>query len=110
MKACNVLIFIAVSALVMLSGCASIGIQTDAQKIATGCAGASASIDVLTVANGFGKLDATQQTAILTAIGVVAPICAAEVAPTLDDVKREAFLAAITGLQLAAAQVTEVKP
>lgn len=110
MKSRNPLMLIMILALVFVSACASIGIQTDAQRIATACAGASASIDVLTVANGFGKLDAVQQTAILAAIGVVAPICAAEVAPTLDDVKREAFLAAITGLQLAAASVAEVKP
>ena len=110
MYARNLLMLITILALVFLSACTAIGIQTDGQRIATACAGASASIDVLTVANSLGKLDAQQQAAILTAIGVVAPICAAEVAPTLDDVKREAFLAAITGLQLAAAKVTEVKP
>lgn len=110
MKSRTILMLITILTFALLSACASTGIQTDAQRIATACAGASASIDVLTVANGFGKLDIAQQAAILTAIGVVAPICAAEVAPTLDDVKREAFMAAITGLQLAAASVTEVKP
>jgi len=105
MKTRNPLIlFVLIAGLALLQACAAVGIQTNAQRIATACAGASASIDLLTVANGMGKLSEAQQVAILNAIGVVAPICAADTPPTLDDVKQQAFVAAIAGLQLAAAQ------
>lgn len=101
---------ITILALAFLSACASIGIQTDGQKIAFACASASASVDVLTAANSLGKLNPQQQAAILTAIGEVAPICAAAVPPTLDDVKRQAFQAAIDALALAATRANGVAP
>lgn len=95
---------------VALGACSAIGIQTDGQKIATACIGASASLKVLTAANVANKLTYEQQSAVLTAISVISPICAAEQAPDLDDVRREAFLAAISALQLAAVKVDEVTP
>ncbi len=90
--------------LVALAACAPLGIKTEAQKIAASCATASASIKVLTAANELGKLTPQAMASVSAAVTIVAPICAAEQAPTLDDVKREAFLAAITALQLAATQ------
>lgn len=88
-----------------LPACAPLGIKTEAQKIAASCATASASIKVLTAANELGKLTPQAQAGVISAVGIIAPICGAEhQAPTLDDVKREAFLAAITALQLAATQ------
>lgn len=103
--------FVLVAALgLALAACSAIGIQTDQQKIATACIGASASLKVLTVANVANKLTYDQQSAVITAIGVISPICAAEQAPDLDDVRREAFLAAISALQLAAVKAGEVPP
>lgn len=90
--------------LVALAACSPLGIKTEAQKIAASCATASASIKVLTAAHTLGKLDAKAAAGVQSAIDIVSPICGAEQAPTLDDVKREAFLAAISALQLAAAQ------
>jgi len=96
--------FIAVFALAAVAACAPLGIKTEAQKIAASCATASASIKVLTAANELGKLTPQAQAGVISAVGIIAPICGAEQAPTLDDVKREAFLAAIAALQLAATQ------
>lgn len=102
-------ICVALLALAM-AACSAIGIQTDGQKIATACIGASASLKVLTAASMANKLSYEQQIGVITAIGVISPICAAEQAPDLDDVRREAFLAAISALQLAAVNVSEVQP
>jgi hypothetical protein len=96
--------FIAVFALAAVAACAPLGIKTEAQKIATACATASASLKVLAAAAELGKLTPQAQGGVIAAVGVISPICGAEQAPTLDDVKREAFLAAITALQLAATQ------
>lgn len=93
-------------ALALFAGCASLGIQTDAQRIATACAGAASSIDVLTIANGMGKLTADQQGHVLLAISVISPVCGSDTPPTLDDVTRAAFDAAIKGLQAAATHAT----
>lgn len=88
-----------------LTACASLGLQTQPQQIAAGCATASASIKVITAANDLGKLDQAQHRAVADAIILVSPICGADQAPTLDDVKREAFAAAIAALQAAATKV-----
>lgn len=80
-------------------------IKTDGQRIAAACATASASIKVITAANELGKLSPEQLGGVVTAIGVITPICGAEQAPTLDDIKREAFLQAIQALQERAAGV-----
>lgn len=95
---------ITVCLVALAAACTPLGIKTEAQKIAASCATASASIKVLTAANELGKLPPQAQASVIAAVGIVAPVCAAEQAPTLDDVKREAFLAAITALQLAATQ------
>lgn len=93
-----------------LAGCASIGIQTDEQKIAMACAGASASIDVLAAAHDAGKLSTEQAQDLFDYVYVLTPICAAEEPPTLTDVQREAFIAAITALQIAATNAAGGKP
>lgn len=93
-----------------LAGCATMGIQTDEQKIALACAGASASIDVLTAAHEAGKLSTEQAKDLFEYASLLAPICAAEEPPTLTDVQREAFLLAIEALQNAAKVATEEKP
>lgn len=87
-----------------ISACSHVGIQSDEQKIATACASASAAMKVLIAANEAGALSETQQAVIRQAIGVAAPICAAEQPPTLDDVRRQAFVAAITLLTTAAVE------
>jgi hypothetical protein len=110
MKTRNVSMMLMMVVALCLGACASIGIQTDAQRIAVACATASASVNVLTAASNMGKLDDDQRYMVLVAISAVSPICTAEVAPTLDDVKREAFMAAIAGLQLAATQVSGGTP
>lgn len=92
-----------------LAGCASFGIQTEGQKIALACAGASASIDVLTAAHDAGKLSTEDAEDLFDYAYLLTPICAAEEPPTLTDVQREAFMAAIKALQDAAVIATEVK-
>lgn len=92
-----------------LAGCASMGIQTNEQKIALACAGASASIDVLTAAHDAGKLSTEDAEDLFDYAYLLTPICAAEEPPTLTDVQREAFMAAIKALQDAAVIATEVK-
>jgi hypothetical protein len=88
-----------------LVACGSVGTSTPQQQVASGCAASSAAIKALTIANDAGKLDAAQQSAILTAIGVIEPVCSAEVAPTLDTVKLAAFVQAIALLQAHAAKL-----
>jgi len=85
----------------LVSSCSFL--ETNEQKIAASCAGASASLKALTAANELGKLTPEQQTIVISAMGVIAPICTAENPPTLDDVRREAFLQAIAALQKATA-------
>jgi hypothetical protein len=86
--------------LVACSGCSGIGgTTTETQQIATACASASAALRVLTVANDAGKLDADAQKAVITAIGITNPICAADTPPTMDTVKLQAFTQAIALLQ-----------
>lgn len=91
----------------LLTACAQLGIQSEEQKIAAACASASAAMKVLIAANEAGRLSVAQQDGILSAIEIAAPICAAETPPTLDDVKRQAFVAAITVLTDAAAKAKE---
>lgn len=98
----TILLAICLAMAIATPACAPLGIKTDAQRIATACATASASVKVLTVANSLGKLNEVQQAQILTAIEIAQPVCAAETPPTLDDVKRAAFLAAIASLETAA--------
>lgn len=93
-----------------LSACGSVGTSSPQQQVAAGCASSSAAIKALTIANDAGKLDAAQQTAILTAIGAVEPVCSAEVAPNLDAVKLAAFVQAITLLQNHAARLQGTTP
>lgn len=92
-----------------LAGCATMGVQTNEQKIALACAGASASIDVLTAAHDAGKLSTEDAEDLFDYAYLLTPICAAEEPPTLTDVQREAFMAAIKALQDAAVIATEVK-
>lgn len=100
----------AIGLIAALAGCASIGIQTDEQKIALACAGASASIDVLTAAHDAGRLSTEQAEDMFNYAYVLTPVCAAEKPPTMTDVQREAFLAVIEALQNAAKVATEEKP
>lgn len=88
-----------------VSACTHVGIQSDEQKIATACASASAAMKVLIAANEAGKLSEVQQSVILRAIDIAAPICAAEESPTLDDVRHQAFVGAITALTAAAVEI-----
>lgn len=91
----------------LLAACSTLGIQSEEQKIAAACASASAAMKVLIAANQAGKFSVAQQDGILSAIEIAAPICAAETPPTLDDVKRQAFVAAITVLTAAAADAAK---
>ncbi len=90
-----------------LAACQSVGQTktTPEQQVAAGCATASASMRVLTLANDAGKLSADQQRSILSAAGYISPICAAEEPPTLDSLKLEAFTRAIVLLQAQAARL-----
>lgn len=95
--------FTAVLFALMLSACTSMGFKTESQRIAASCAIATATLEVLTVANQEGKLSPSQQTQILNAVGLITPICTAPEPPTLDDVKLSAFTQAIAILQTRAA-------
>lgn len=92
------------ASLAMLSACATLGITTDAQRIATACASASASIKMLVAARDLGYMTDEQAAGARIAIAAINPICSADKAPTLDDAKMGAFLGAINALQLAATQ------
>lgn len=96
---------IALALAVMLAGCSSVGIRTDAQKIEASCAVASTAIKALAVANTAGKLNAQQRDAVSKAIVVITPVCnpGTTTPPTLDDVKRLAFAQAVAELQARAA-------
>lgn len=98
MKVVNIL------AALLLGACSHLGIQSDTQKIEAGCATASAAIKVLTIANASGKLTYEQQSAVLTAVGTVEPICSSAAIPTVDDVQMQAFNVAILALQAEAAK------
>lgn len=98
---------LAIAGAVALASCANLGIQTEAQKIAASCATASASIKVLTAANELGHLSSDAQSSVRAAIVVIEPICTSPEPPTLDDIKRQAFLMAITALQIAAVKAQE---
>lgn len=81
--------------------------STPQQQVAAGCATAAAAIKSLTLANQFGKLSDDQQDAVLRAIGVTNPICAAPHPPTLDALKLLAFQQAIAILAAQAAELEQ---
>lgn len=95
-------------ALSACGGCSGVATtSTSQQQVATGCATASAAIKSLTLANQFGKLSDDQQDAVLRAIGVTNPICAAPNPPTLDALKLLAFQQAIAILTAQAAELEQ---
>lgn len=84
-------------ACLVVAGCATM--TTNTQKIETACVSATAAIETLTVANNAGKLSEDQQKQVMNAIGYVSPICSAPTVPTLDDIKEQTFLGAVSLLQ-----------
>ena len=92
-------VLLAVVASLFLSACSPYFTKPNesnaAAGIATSCVVAAAAIDVLTAASNLGELSYEQQQAVLESISVISPICLAETPPTLDDVRRAAFLQAI---------------
>lgn len=89
-----------------LTACASMGLRSDAQKIQFGCAAATTALEVLTEANRAGKISAAQKTEISKAGNELVPICMAPTTPTLDDLKKAGFAAAIARLQALALEHT----
>lgn len=92
-----------------LAGCTTLGLETEEQKVAAACVAASGSIKVLTVAIEEGRLPESRRRMVEMAVAAVVPICTAETPPDLDDVRREAFLGAISALQVAAADAVKEK-
>lgn len=88
-----------------LSGCATLGIETEKQKIEAACIAASGSVRVLAVANMAGKIDEDQRYMISVAVATIDPVCGADTPPTLDDVRLAAFMSAIGALQQYATKV-----
>lgn len=94
-------------ATVALQGCAGVGIQTERQKVAAFCVTASASLRVLAVANGEGKLTESARKAARAAVAIVAPVCDAESPPSMTDAQRAAFVGAISVLQAEAVRAQQ---
>lgn len=92
-----------------LAGCTTLGLETEEQKVAAACVAASGSIKVLTVAIEEGKLDESRRRLVEMAVAAVVPVCTSDTPPDLDDARREAFLGAITVLQMAAVDLAKEK-
>jgi hypothetical protein len=99
MKSRTLLAAIVAGCAMLCAACSPSLIKTDGQRISAACATASASIKVITAANELGKLDDKQRLIVSETIGIITPICSADEPPTMDDVKREAFMQAIGQLQ-----------
>lgn len=89
---------IALLGLVALSGCNSLSLESDTQKIEAGCASASAALKTLTAAQIAGKLDPAKAERISQAAHIIEPVCTAPEPPTMDSMKRAAFDQAIAEL------------
>lgn len=94
-------LFYALALTLSLAACQTTNPTADqfTQEIETACASASTALKVLTVANDAGKLTPAQQTQILSAAGVITPVCGSPNPPTMDSLKMQAFLQAVTLLQ-----------
>jgi hypothetical protein len=93
--------------LALTAGCATTGtLLTDPQQrtVLTACASSSAAIKALAAANRAGQLSADTQSAVLTAIGIIDPICGADDVPTLDAIQMLAFTKAVAVLSAHAAR------
>jgi hypothetical protein len=99
-----------VAAVLLLAGCASVGLETDKQKIEAACIAASGSVRVLAVANTAGKLTADQWYMVTVAVATIMPICGADAPPTLTVASREAFLGAVSELQVYAMKAEGTSP
>lgn len=101
-------------ALVMVTAgftsCASMGFNTDLQKIEASCATASGAMKILATNDNLHKLPAATQDAVIKAVGVISPTCTQNDPPTLDSIKYQAFQQAIAVLTGAQAKVAAPTP
>lgn len=88
-------VFLSTMAAVLLSACASMGGMSDVQKVEVACSSATAALKVLDIARAEGKLSLQAQSQVMGAIDILRPVCAADEAPSMSDVEKQAMDAAV---------------
>ena len=77
------------------SGCASMGLTSDVQKIEASCASGTAALQGIAAANRAGKVTAAQNAVVARALPAFTEVCTADTPPTLDSLKGRAMQEAV---------------